>query len=151
MRKLLEIYEGKIQALLQEKLDMAGDEDLFEEKQEELRKEFLGDMNNTLKEIDITTPEIHFKNIMAKALLDQVKRGFGYYEAMMELRPKINQYNMQLGDEVIESKTKGPLETIEKLERVVLLTEIVQALKMPEKYADRIINLAIDKEFGPKK
>lgn len=148
---LLEVYEGKIQALLQEKIDTNIDETTYEDKKEDLRREFLSEFNNTLKEVDLSTPEIHFKNIMSKALLDQIKRGFGYYEAMMEIRPKINQYNMQLGEEVLESKTKNSLETIEKLERIVLLTNIVKAMKMEDKYADLIINLNINKEFGIKK
>lgn len=149
--KLLEIYEGRIQALLQEKVDAVVDEDIYEEKKEDLRKEFLSGMNNTLKEVDISTPEIYFKNLMAKALLNQIKRGFGYYEAMMELRPIIKQYNMQIGDEVLESLSKGPLDMIEKLEKVVLIAEIVRALKLEEKYAEKVVSLVIEKEFGHKK
>jgi hypothetical protein len=146
--KLLEVYEGKIQSLLQESIDHIIDEDVYTERQEDLRRAFLSDMNNTLKEVDITTPEIHFKNLMSKALLNQIKRAFGYYEAIQELKPKINQYNMQLGEQVLETSTRESFKLIEKIEKVLLITEIVEAMNMAPKYSEKLVNLVIEREFG---
>jgi hypothetical protein len=148
--QLLEMYEGKVQTLLQEKLDTIIDEDTYKEQQEEIRRIFLYQFNETLKEVDLATPEIHFRNMMTKALLAQVKRAFGCYQAVENLKPVINQYNMQLGEQVLESEFNDTLNIIEKIEKVQLVLDITEAMKLPQEVAKQIVSNVIDKEFPVK-
>lgn len=147
---LLEMYEGKIQALLQEKLDNIIDDENYQNEKEDLRRIFLHQFNENLKEIDITTPEIHFKNVMTKALMGQVKRAFGCYHAVENIKPVINQYNMQLGDQVLDSPFTSTFALIEKVEKVQLALDILKAMEMPENIINHILGNIIDKEFPGK-
>lgn len=148
---LAQAYENKIKSLFQDKLDNTITQETYEEVLEEIRRDFLAKITEINRNFDITTPEVKFKHIMSKAILDQIKRGFGYYEALIEVKPIINQYNNQLGENILMNTAKPTFESIEKLEKINLIHNVVTAMELPNQYAERIVNLVIDKEFGYRK
>lgn len=149
--KLLEMYEGKIQALLQEKLDNLITEEEYSDQKEDVRRIFLHQFNENLKEVDITTPELHFSNLVTKALLGQVRRAFGCYQAVENLRPVLQQYNHQLGEPVLESSFKSTFDIIEKLEKLNLTMELMVNLGFKQSAIDRVVSNMVDREFPGKR
>jgi hypothetical protein len=148
---ILERYEGKIQSLLQDRLDDNITEEDWGDRQEDLRKSFLREFNEVNAEIDNSTQEIHFRNVLYKATLDQIKRCFGYYNALTDLDSKIKQYNMELNDQVLENDPKSQLSLIMKLEHVKLTATMAEALGLPVKWSNKIVEHTIDKLFASHK
>lgn len=149
--RLLEMYEGKIQALLQEKLDNLITEDEYKDKQEDIRRIFLHQFNENLKEVDITTPEIHFSNILTKSLLGQVRRAFGCYQAVENMRPVLQQYNHQLGEPVLESSFKSTMDIIEKLEKLTLTNDLMQGMDFSQDLINQVLANMVNREFPGKR
>lgn len=149
--KLMERYEGKIQSLLQDKLDGDLSEEDWNDNQEEIRKSFLRQFQEIYTEIDDSTPEIHFRNVLYKATLDQIKRSFGYYNALTDLDSKVKQYNMELNDQVLENDAQTQLVLITKLEHVKLTATLAEALELPKDWTARIVEHTIDKLFASHK
>jgi hypothetical protein len=148
---LTQAYENKIKSLFQDKLDNTITQEDYEDVLDEIRREFLTKITEINRNFDISTPEVHFRHLMSKAIMDQIRRGFGYYEALIEVKPLINQYNNQLGEDLLHNTTKPTFEAIEKIEKIKLIHTIVTAMELPQQYTDRIVNLVIDKEFGYRK
>jgi predicted ATPase with chaperone activity len=145
---LLERYEGKIHSLLQDRLDECITEDAWSELQEDLRKAFLREFQDLYTQVDNSTPELHFRKVLYTATLAQVKRYFAYYNALVDVNAKVNQYNMELNDQVIEIDTQDQIAMIRKLEHVKLTMVMAEALDIPKDFFNRIVNHAIDKAFG---
>lgn len=151
MRKqtaMLERYEGKIQTLLQDRLDGNISDDDYSEQQDELRKIFLREFQDLYSEVDQSTPELHFRKVLYKASMDQVKRYFGYYTAMVDINNKIVQYNMELNEQVLSFESQDVLTLIGKLEHVKMTIAMVEALEIPKKQAQQIVDLTIVRLFG---
>jgi hypothetical protein len=145
---LLERYEGKIQALLQERIDNQITDDMWEEKQEDLRKEFLIQYEEVCKKIDTTVPERVFRDCVYNSLHQQVRRFFGYYNAVTDVQRKVDQYNMELNDQVLSVDHKDQLAIIRKVDNVRFASDLLDALQVSAKHKDRILSHMIDRAFG---
>lgn len=147
----LQRYEGKIQALLQEHIDGTINQEEWQEAQDELRSCFLTDFQEITSKVDITAPEITFRNIVYENSLKRVKRYFGYYKAITDVKKAVIQYNMELNEEVLQVETKDELQAINKLENVKFVLEMATALALPKPVIERIMSNTIDEVFRSKK
>lgn len=150
LTKITEKYEGFVVGALNEHAEGLIDEDVLEERREEFRKIFLNDITEAIKKLDSNTTELKFKKILYDNFLEQIKRNFGYFQAVQEIQTKILQYNMELGDNVLTLQTEKHLSLIEKLEDIKTILSLADALNLPEKHIDLIVSNIINKEFGPK-
>lgn len=139
-------FLGKVRILIQEAQDglLTPEESL--EEQEKIASQALEEINELALEFDQNTYEVFFKNLIYTSTRNQIKRYFGYHEAISAAEDLVRRYNQELGDNVL-SLGSDSLTILHKIDSIYTAKLLIGALGLSDDEQQRIVNHMIDTNF----
>ncbi len=147
--RIVDRFTGKIQILQQEHAEgIVTDEEFIDHTNnlrdaliEELVESDLGNGNAQYVQ--------YFENLVYTTITQKLQRYFAYYKAAQKATARIDLYNQELGDHIIDVDTDADLAIIRRVDDIHTTKILLEGLQMDPVFSERIVNHMIDAAFKP--
>lgn len=125
-------------------------EEELQEQLEDLRADLLENLKSQFATVERDAPSKAYEAILYALLIDRLRRNFGYFAAISQVRVEAQAMNNMVGDQVFDVDANNVAKLLSSIDEIYFVRQLCLGLGLPPHEIEKIVDYQIQREFKPK-
>ena len=125
-------------------------EEELQEQLEDIRADLLESLKSQFATVERDAPSKTYEAILYALLLDRLRRNFGYFAAISQIRVEAQAMNNMVGDQVFDVDAPKIAKLLSSIDEIYFVRQLCLGLGLPPYEIEQIVEYQIQREFKPR-